>query len=228
MRTLSAPNQAVLDDAYLIPVSFVDLTFDDGVLRMHTDLGSITWGGNAYTGAGDLGSIDPIEERNDLSPSGTILRISGLDQAILTEALTQNYYDRRVKIYLGFRDIVTGSLVDDPMQIFSGKMDQMAILSGMAPTIGLAVESDLIEFDRARMQVYSDAELQRVSPGALGFKWLTAMIDAKIQWYSNHYVVFGTHDVISKPHSQHSEKHGGYFNLLGPEVNIGWRIHGDK
>lgn len=222
MRSLHANIQNALDDAYVLPVMFTELVFDDGTLRLHTDLGDITWGGHTWLGVGDLGSIDAIEERDDLSPTGTLLRLSGLNTTVLTEALTQNYFDRPANIYFGLRDTVTASLVSDPYELFPGRMDQMKITIGdVQNIIEMAVENELIEFQDPRMQYYSDAELQRDYPGSLGFKWLAAMIDTKILWHGDSYVVFGTHDVVSKPRNQHSEKHGLIDKFISPGFGSG-------
>lgn len=216
-RTIDAAILATLDDPLNQPIFFAELAFDDGTLYFHTDLGSIPWGGHTWTGVGDLGSIEAIEERDDLTPTGTVLRVAAMNSTVLNEALMQNYYDRIASIYFGMRNVVSAALVSDPMQIFAGKMDQMRIVSGLNPVIELAVESEMAEFQRARMVYYSDAEQQRDHAGELGFKWLAAMVDAKILWHADEYVTFGTHDVIRKPHDQ--RKSGNSWFSLDPRDN---------
>jgi hypothetical protein len=148
---------------------------------LHTDLADIAFGGHTYTGVGTLGAIEGIEEREDGSPAGVTLRLSGIDSTLLNEALTQDYFDRAVTIYLGMRDITTGAMVATPFEIFVGKMDQMRLLTG-GPTsvIEISVESELIEFDRSLNRYYSDTELQRIYSGDLGFKYLADMVNARI------------------------------------------------
>jgi hypothetical protein len=181
-RTLDAGLVATLDDPLIIPVLFVSLAFDEGVLYVHTDLGDIAFGGNTYLGVGDLGSIEGIEERDDGSPTGIMLRLSGVDTTLLNEALIYNYFERAVTIYLGVRDIATGAMVTTPFELFVGRMDQMRILTGTSTTsvIEIAVESEMIEMERSLMRYFSDTELQRNYSGDLGFRYLTDMVNARI------------------------------------------------
>jgi hypothetical protein len=148
---------------------------------MHTDLGDISFGGHTYLGAGDLGTIEGVEEREDDSPAGLRLRLSGVDATLLDEALNQNYFDRPVTIYIGVRDVVTGAMVATPIELFSGKMDQMRILVGdQGSVIEISVESEMIEFSRSLNRYFSDTQLQKDYPGDLAFQYCATMVNAKI------------------------------------------------
>jgi hypothetical protein len=181
MRSLDPSLIGTLDDPFVMPVTFVKLQFDDAPLFMHTDVGDITIAGNTYLGAGDFGSIEGIEEREDASPSGLTLSLSGIDTALLNEALLMNYFDRPVQILFGMRDIVTGGMVSTPFEIFAGKMDQMRVRTG-GPTsvVEVSVESEMIDFDRSLNRYFSDTELQRVYTGDLAFRYLADMVNARV------------------------------------------------
>jgi hypothetical protein len=181
VRTLDGEIEAVLDDATLLPTYFVEILFDDFDLRVHTDLGEISTLGETWTGVGKLGSIGAIEERDDSSPSGTTLTLNGLNAEILNEALDIDYYGRPVTIYLGMRDILTGVLVADPFEVFSGQVDQMHVAYGTdTATVSISVESEWIMFERSPMRWFSDNQLQRDHSGDLGFQYLAAMANLKI------------------------------------------------
>jgi hypothetical protein len=168
------------------------MAFDEGVLYMHTDLGDVAFGGNTYLGAGDLGSIEGIEERDDGSPTGFTLRLSGIDTTLLNEALIYNYFDRAVTVYLGVRDITTGAMVTTPFEIAVGKMDQMRVMTGTSPTsvIEIPCESEMIELDRSLNRYFSDTELQRNYSGDLAFQYLADMVNAKVTIGSKTLVTF--------------------------------------
>lgn len=192
-RTIDGTTAAILNDPFIPVVLFCDLAFDSGTLYMHTDLGDISFSGRTYLGAGDMGSVEGIEEREDSSPSGLTLRLSGIDATLLDQALNQNYYDRAVTIYFGVRDIVTGSMVATPFEIFSGKMDQMRIVTGTGTSvIEIGVESEMIEFGRSLNRYVSDSQLQKDYPGDLGFTYLAAMQNARITIGSKSLVSFAT------------------------------------
>lgn len=175
------PFSGVLNDPYVLPIIFAQLEFDSGVLYLHNDLGTITTLGHNWLGVGSFGSIDAIEERDDGSPTGTVLRLSGIDPTLLENALTERYQGKPVIIYLGMRDVTTGALVSDPMQLFAGQMDQMAVVSGnQTAAIEMRVESEMIDFERSLMRFFSDAELQRRYPGDLAFQYLAKMVNHQV------------------------------------------------
>jgi len=181
LRSLDGRLVATLDDPFVIPVMFVQLAFDNVTLYMHTDVGDIAIAGNTYIGAGDLASIEGIEEREDSSPTGLRLRLSGIDATLLNEALLQNYVDRPATILMGMRDITTGAMVATPFELYVGRMDQMRVLTGgPLSVIEVLVESEFIDWDRSLNRYYSDTELQRVYTGDLAFRYLADMVNARI------------------------------------------------
>lgn len=193
-RTMDPLISAQLGAPWLCPVFFADLGFDDATLYMHTDLGDISWGGHTWTGAGNLSSIEAIEERADGSPSGTVLRLSGINSTLLNEAVTQQYFGRAVSIYFSVRDASTAALVATPFELFSGQMDQMRVIDGReTSSIELVVESELIVFDSAPMRWFSDSQLQTDYPGDLGFQYLAAMVNLKLSIGGDQTVFIGNH-----------------------------------
>lgn len=180
MRTFDSAIDDELDNAALKQLYFIQIDFDDGVLRLHTDLGSIDTLGFTWTGTGTLGSIGVIEERADRSAVGTTLTLSGLDATILAEALTQPHYGRAVTIYSGMRNILTGAMLSNPFEAFSGQIDQMIIDSGILKSITVTVESEWIMFDRSPLRWFSDSQLQMDFAGDLGFHFLAHMANLKI------------------------------------------------
>ena len=173
---------AATDDPLIHPVFFVELKFDDGTLYLHTDLGQI----GPYMGVGDLGSIDAIEETEEIAPVSVKLRLSGIDDAILNEALEENYFERAGRILVSARDIVTGLLIAPPEEIFYGKIDSLRVLySSEQSAVEVVLESELADFDRAAMKYYSDSQLQRDYPGDLGLRYMGQLTDARIMWGKN-------------------------------------------
>lgn len=187
------PFSSVLNDAYVLPVVFAALEYDSGTLYLHNDLGTITTLGHDWSGVGSFGSIDAMEEREDGSPTGTILRLSGIDPTLLENALTETYQGRPVTIYLGMRDIVDGDLVSDPMELFAGQMDQMSVTYGLASAmIEMRVESEMYDFSRALLRYFSDAELQKAYPGDLAFQYMAKMVNNRVTIGNKTLHTFGT------------------------------------
>lgn len=182
MRISDLSLDAAVDDAFIHPVFFVELMFDDGTLYLHTDLGQI----GPYTGTGDLGSMDAIEETEEIAPVSVKLRLSGIDDAVLNEALEENYFERPGRILMSARDIVTGELIAPPEEIFYGKMDSLRVLYGPDQTaVEVVLESEMADFDRAAMKYYSDSQLQRDYSGDLGLRYLAQVMDSRVMWGKN-------------------------------------------
>ena len=44
------------------PIYFAELFYDSGIIRVHTGVGTVTWGGNDYLGLGNFAGASDIEE----------------------------------------------------------------------------------------------------------------------------------------------------------------------
>ncbi len=133
-RGLPATYITALDSAFWRPVLFVEITLATVTWRFHDYVGSIDWGGNTWTGVGSLGSIDAVEEGEEVSPYALQLTLSGIDTTVIPEA----------------RD---GGLEDAPVRIYFGMLGQGAALigdagtatGGAASTITLQVGSSAVD-----------------------------------------------------------------------------------
>lgn len=181
MRDLDAAVIAALDDPFVKPVYFAQIQFDDATLYLHDDLGSIDFDSNTYLGVGAFGSVSGIEEREDGSPVGVTLTLSAIDQGILDEVLTEDYFGRIAIVYIALRDVTTGALLADPTEVVYGTIDTMTInQSGGNSSIEVVVASELELWDRPLNRLFSDAENQRLYPGKLGARYMADMVNRKI------------------------------------------------
>lgn len=215
-RSLQSATYAALDDAFIVPVLFVELTFDDGIFRVHTDLGDISTAGSptpVWHGVGDLGSIDGIEEANDLTPTGIKLTLSGLNATVLNETMTQEYWDRPARILFGIRDSITGVLVAEPDEIWYGVMSVMASSYGNGQAaITVTAESELVLWNRPSNKLYTDAQMQSEYAGDTFFKYLPQLMDTKVLWGdkdATHVYSQGSRTVGPTP--GHRGSHGTFF-----------------
>lgn len=180
-RTVSSGFLSALDDPELEVFYAVKLEFDSGTLKFWTGYGNKTIGSDTYTGTGNLLQISEVEETSDLSARGATLRLNGIDNTIITYALTEDYQGRLVTIYLG--------IGTETVEVFSGFMDQMKVTdSGDSSTIELTVESRLIGLERPSNRRYTEESHQsvRASKSLSGddsiFRWVTKLQDKQIVW----------------------------------------------
>ena len=172
-----------LSSDHVALVTFAKLEFPSGTLYLHNSLGTYTWGGQDWLGAGDLGEISQLEEGAQISPYKISLSLSGLDATISGAALTEDYYLQPVTVYLGVLN-ESDTLIADPTIVWEGAMDQMELSVGATDgdTITLTAESELARFDKASNLKYTDAQLQSDFSGDLAFEFMADIEGAKIRW----------------------------------------------
>ena len=185
---------AVLDDEVIMPVLFFEPHFPTGTLYLHTDLGTITTLGNDWLGVGDLGAISNIRQDDEGKPNKVEAVMSAIDSNILDQAINQNFFEREAIIYLSARNVVTGALVQDPVEIERTRMDSIdAITGGADALVKLIMESEMIDFSQSLDLYYSDNQLQTDYSGDLLFQYLPMLKDAIIKWTPGGGLNFGNH-----------------------------------
>ncbi len=196
-----------LDDNVIYPFFAVEMNFDsDNVLRLWTGVGTLTFEGVSWTGAGTLLGISSVEETKEIAAKGANISITGLPSEVLALALSTPYQGRTCKIYFGMfakgslqKESTNFILLEDGSrieledrstgltEIFTGYMDQMNISEDAGTgTIQVSVENKLIDLERARVARYT-AEYQRSRDivGAstdAGFDFVADMQDQKLAW----------------------------------------------
>lgn len=185
-RTLTSGMLGVTTANVVRPAYFVRMVFDSGenpnVLNLWSGVGDLAYGGNTYTGVGDLLSISSIAETSDISASGINVAITGIKSSFLVIAKNHEYQGRPLSVSLGAFDN-NGALIADPVIVFSGFMDTMTIAeSGSTSTIKISVENKLISFERSKVRRYT-AEDQKIDhPTDKGFEFVTSIVEKEIIW----------------------------------------------
>jgi len=185
-RSLTGAMASVTTDAVVRPAYFVKMTFDSNdnpaLLNVWSGVGSITYDNDTYTGVGDLLSISEIVESADISAAGINVSITGIKSEFLAIAKNHQYQGRPLSVALGaFNN--TGSLISNPVVMFSGFMDTMIISENdKTSTIKISVENKLIAFERSKVRRYT-AEDQKIDhPTDKGFEYVTAIVEKEILW----------------------------------------------
>lgn len=181
-RDISSANQTASTASTIAPVFFVKLEFDAADVNLHTRLGPITWGGDTYTGAGDIGGISAIDEDTELSRSNLQLTLRGLPTDLIAIIANEYYQGRTATIYLGYLNLTTNVLVDDPLVIYRGRMDTASTEQGETLTVTVTVESRFAAWDRPRARRYNDADQQSRYPGDTGMQFIEATVGTQLVW----------------------------------------------
>ena len=181
-RSLSATNQTQSEAATSAPVLFLKLALDSGNILMHSNVGSITWGGDTYTGVGDLGEVSTIDETADLGRSTVEFKLSAIPAAIISTVLGQYYQGRTATLFLGFLNTTTNVLVDTPLTLFKGRIDTSKIMLGQEAVIVLTAESRFAAWDRPNTSRYNHADQRSRYTGDRGLEYAEQASEKQIAW----------------------------------------------
>ena len=156
--------------------------FDSGTIRLWTGTDDITISSETYTGAGQLLSISNVEENTDLKTSGLTVGITGMDTTVLNLALTENYQNRFITLFLGYvmggTNEVAGTLV-----LFKGRMTTLTINdTSDGSTITIDAENRLIDLDRPSNFRYTKESQNFLHSGDTGFNRVASLQDKEIVW----------------------------------------------
>lgn len=181
-RSLTTAFKNHIAGASVTPILLFYADFPSGAVRAWTGYGNLVWGGDTYTGVGDLGGVDRVEESTDQSAKGIVFTLAGIPSALITIALADAYQGRTCSLWLGAMDSA-GAVIADPYLFFSGRMDVMEIEdSGETARIRLTGENRLIDLNRPRARRYTHEDQQIDYAGDLGLEYVAGLQDKKIYW----------------------------------------------
>ena len=185
-RTLTTSMRDALVADTVRPIYLVRMVFDSSEspaeLNLWSGVGDLSYDGETYLGVGDLLGISEIKESADISATGMNISLTGVKSSLVSVAKDHEYQGRPLTVHLGAFD-TSGSLVADPIIIFSGFMDTMTIAeAGEYSTISISVENKLIAFEKSKIRRYT-AEDQKIDhPTDKGFEFVTAIVEKEIIW----------------------------------------------
>lgn len=159
-RFATAGNETEAAKPKLQLTVFAALDFPTGMVRAHSGIGTVTWGGNDWLGVGQFGGIDAVTEDFSGIARPVRLSLSGVDTSLLDEVVDQTYQSRTVTIYVGFFSTETGALAGDPEVVWEGLMDTATItVDGSQGTISLNCEPRLRREPRIARYTNEDQQL---------------------------------------------------------------------
>lgn len=181
-RDLTTAYKVALTAGTVRPLLLVTGVFDSETLRFWNGLGTLTFDGQDYVGAGQLLRIDPITETQKTEARGMKLELSGVPSDLIAVALQEDYQDRQVTIDLALTD-TSGVIILDPFRFFSGKADVMEIEEGaQSAVIVLSAESDLITLKRVTDRRRTPEDQKLTYPSDTFFDSVAALQSKEILW----------------------------------------------
>lgn len=133
LRGIPVPMLAAMDQTSY-PVLFAFIDWPSAPARVHSGIGIITWGGHDWQGVGNLGNVEiPGEyigvsaDEATFSLAGVSADLDGYADDAIRGRLTTLHYGCLTDRPGGYNGKQTDTLVSDPVLLFTGLMDAMAI-----------------------------------------------------------------------------------------------------
>jgi len=183
MRSISDDSKTAVASDVVYPIYLVYL--ETGTAGEEIYLSStpydIEYNGNTFLGVGTLGKIGDITEGSEIQSYNLNLTLSGIPNSIIFEAFETTMQNKVCKVWMGLLNSA-GVFDGNPVLMFSGKTDTMEIELGETATITLSAESRLVDWERARTSLYTDASQKKNWPSDKGFEFVEATSEAEIIW----------------------------------------------
>jgi hypothetical protein len=181
-RNLSTTMLNAMVAPVIRPALFIQVTFADDTVYLWTGSGNITWNFQTWVGLAGLITVSTIEETATVEAKGISISVSGIDNALLTEILSEFQVGLPVFVYFGLFD-ENGNLLPTPFLSFAGRTDQPTIeTDAKTSTISMACESLLMDMNVPIPYRY-DAITQTIfNPNDLAFSFVNSIQNVEIYW----------------------------------------------
>lgn len=104
----------------------VKAEFDTDDILVWSGIDDLVIGSDTYTGAGTLLSVSNSEDNLELKSNGLVVALSGMDTTVVNYALTENYQNRPITIFMGY--VMGGTNeVAGTLTLFKGRMTSLVI-----------------------------------------------------------------------------------------------------
>lgn len=182
-RTLTGAMSLALAENRIAPIAFAELDFLSGFVRMWNGVGSIVWDGKTWLGGGNLIGISQVEETRSIEATTLTMSLSGVNPALVSQAYGDFSQGRPARTWVGLMDVGTGTVVEDPVNVFAGRMDTISDEDdGVSAIISVSAESNLADLKRIRARYYTDQDQQRIKPGDRSLRFIPSLQEKPVYW----------------------------------------------
>ncbi len=160
----------------------VKAEFDTDDIRVWSGIDDLTISSETYTGAGTLLSVSNTEDNLELKSNGLVVALSGMDTTVVNYALTENYQNRPITIFMGY--VMGGTNeVAGTLTLFKGRMTSLVINdTPEGSTVTIDAENRLVDLDRPSNLRYTKESQNFLHSGDTGFNRVASLQDKQINW----------------------------------------------
>ena len=161
----------------------VEMQLASGTSRLASLDFDVEWNGHTWTGMRGLGSIQAIEETPG-EVTGLQLTLAGVKEAHIATVLSEPVQGRTVIIRIAVLDKSSNppTLAVDA-NVWQGLLDAQRFNEATG-TVSATAENRLVEWDRPRLQRFTDEDHQRAYPGDKFFRFVPQMAERQIVIFS--------------------------------------------
>jgi hypothetical protein len=163
----------------------VAIDLPSGIKRFWTGIGDLSFGGNTYTGTGEIGEISMAPDHLQLVAERKTYRLTGIPLSLVIDSDIDGSFGRDITEYFGFLD-VNGVLVATPEINWEGRNDSFRRVDGSAPVIEISAEHRLSLLDKTDNWRYTHEHQQVFYAGDMGFN-MTANVTTMNIFWGNYY-----------------------------------------
>lgn len=176
----SITNRLGADEQALFFAVKAEFDTDDILVWSGTD--DITINSETYTGAGTLLQISDSSDNLELKSNGMVVGLSGMDTTVVNYALTENYQNRPITVFLGY--VMGGTNeVAGTLTIFKGRMTSLVINdTPEGSIITIDAENRLVDLERPSNFRYTKESQNFLHAGDTGFNRVARLQDKQINW----------------------------------------------
>jgi hypothetical protein len=181
-RDIDALTVSQLEASQLSPILMLKAEFPSGTVYFWTGIGTLTWDGNDYVGAGNLLGVSSVEETMGIEAKGATFTLTGISSSILSLALSEEYQNQPITCWKATLDDA-GALIGDPFIVFKGKMDVLQIdESGESATLSMQCENRLIDLNRTKLRRYTPDDQKVLYPNDRGLDFVASLQEKELAW----------------------------------------------
>ncbi len=160
----------------------VKAEFDTDDILVWSGIDDLVINSETYTGTGSLLTISNSEDNTELKSNGIVIGLSGMDTTVVNYALTENYQNRPITVFLGY--VMGGTNeVAGTLTLFKGRMTSLVVNdTPEGSTVTVDAENRLVDLDRPSRFRYTKESQNFLHSGDTGFNRVASMQDKQINW----------------------------------------------
>lgn len=182
-RNIDSTMGGHLGDGVVCPLILAQITFKSQTVFCWSGTGTLVWDGHDFLGVGSMGEVGSIVEGVDVEAHGLSIGLSGIDPVLKAECLTDIQQGAPAKLWFALADPATGAILGTPYLFFSGAVDKPVLsIGGQTIGISLALESRMVNMQRANNRRYTSADQRLTYPTDSAFAWVEQLNDLALIW----------------------------------------------